>query len=121
MSSIDQSNTTQQNNTMSELNNPKKRGKNKQKKGQEDNVMEAGMTGGQDDFQPTKKRRRGGKDKGDKDKNKQDDLAEGTITGTGPVKSKKRKQKKTDDGDPTTTVNQQTDFGTSNPTQKDLL
>ena len=29
MSSIDQSNTTQQNNTMSELNNPKKRGKNK--------------------------------------------------------------------------------------------
>merc|ERR1719384_134169 len=61
MSSIDASNTTQQNNTMSELNNPKKRGKNK-KKGMEDNVNEAG---GEDNFQPTKKRRRGK----DKDKN----------------------------------------------------
>ena len=116
MSSIDASNTTQQNNTMSELNNPKKRGKNK-KKGMEDNVNEAGTVGGEDNFQPTKKRRRGK----DKDKNKQDDLAEGTITGTGPVKSKKRKAKQTQDADPTTTVNQQTDFGTQNPTQKDLL
>lgn len=70
---------------MSELNNPKKRGKNK-KKGMEDNVNEAGTIGGEDNFQPTKKRRRGK----DKDKNKQDDLAEGTITGTGPTKSKKR-------------------------------
>ena len=89
--------------------NAKKRGKNK-KKGLEDNVVDGGTMGG-DDFQPTKKRRRNK----DKDKNKQDDLAEGTITGTGPVKSKKRKNKKTEDGDPTTTVNQQTDFGTTNP------
>merc|ERR1719510_1403508 len=58
MSSIDASNTTQQNNTMSELNNNKKRGKNK-KKGMEDNVNEAGVGGvGSDDFQqPAKKRR----------------------------------------------------------------
>lgn len=86
MSSIDASNTTQQNNTMSELNNPKKRGKGGKKKGMEDNVNEAGTVGGEDNFQPTKKRRRGK----DKDKNKQDDVAEGTITGTGPSKSKKR-------------------------------
>lgn len=120
MSSIDASNTTNQNNTMSELTNPKKRGKGK-KKGQEDNVSEAGMGGvSQDDFQPTQKRRRRKGDKGNKDKNKQDDLAEGTITGTGPVKSKKRKAKVTE-ADPTTTVNQQTDFGTTNQTHKDLL
>lgn len=117
MSSIDASNTTQQNNTMSELTNPKKKGKGK-KKGFEDQVNDANIGGvGQDDFQPTKKRRRGK----DKDKNKQDDLAEGTITGTAPSKSKKRKKKQTEEADPTTTVNQQTDFGTTNPTQKDLL
>jgi len=73
---------------MSELNNPKKRGKGGKKKGMEDNVNEAGTVGGEDNFQPTKKRRRGK----DKDKNKQDDVAEGTITGTGPAKSKKRKK-----------------------------
>ena len=61
------------------------------------------------------------RDKGDKDKNKQDDLVEGTITGTAPQKSKKRRKKNVEEADPTTTVNQQTDFGTTNPTQKDLL
>jgi len=76
MSSMDASNTTQQNNTMSELNNTKKKGKGK-KKGVEDNVSEHGMGGlaSNDFIQPTKKRRR-------KDKNKQDDLAEGTVDGT---------------------------------------
>merc|ERR1719319_64257 len=105
MSSIDASHTTQQNNTMSELNHQKKRGGKNKKKGMEDNVNEAGTIGGEDNFQPKKKRRRG-KGDADKDKNKQDDLAEGTITGTGPSKSKKRKSKQTQDADPTTTVNQ---------------
>ena len=103
MSSIDASNTTQQNNTMSELNNGKKKGKGK-KKGTEDAVNEAGIGGvGGDDYssQPTKKRRR--KDK-DKDKNKQDDVVDGTITGAGPSKSKKRKKR--EQQDPTTTTNQ---------------
>lgn len=50
MSSIDVSNTTQQNNTMSELAGPKKKGKGK-KKGTEDNVHEAGIGGvGDQDF-----------------------------------------------------------------------
>jgi hypothetical protein len=94
MSSIDASNTTNQNNTMSELAGPrtKKGGKGGKKKGTEDNLNEAGMGGVMDnDFQPTKKRRRqkGGAD--GKTKNKDDDLAEGTITGTGPTKSKKRR------------------------------
>merc|ERR1712039_366 len=60
MSSIDNSNTTNQNNTMSELNNTKKTKKGK-KKGTEDNVSEHGMSNiGSSDFQPkeTKKRRR---------------------------------------------------------------
>ena len=54
----------------------------------EDNVNEAGIGGvGSDDFQQpaSKKRRR------NKDKNRQDDLAEGTIDA--PPKSKKRKNK----------------------------
>lgn len=118
MSSMDASNTTQQNNTMSELTKPKKKGKGK-KSGFEDQVNDASIGGAGDDYQPTKKRRR--KDKGDKDKNKQDDLVEGTITGTAPQKSKKRRKKNVEEADPTTTVNQQTDFGTTNPTQKDLL
>jgi len=55
MSSIDASNTTQQNNTMSELNNAGKKrakgGKNAKKKGTDDNLAEAGLGGlGQDDF-----------------------------------------------------------------------
>ena len=98
MSSVDASNTTQQNNTMSELNQTKKNKKNK-KKGMEDNVNEAGMVGvGSDDFQQpaSKKRRR------NKDKNRQDDLAEGTIDA--PPKSKKRKNKQQQQ-DPLTTVN----------------
>ena len=77
---------------MSELNNTKKKGKNK-KKGVEDNVSEHGMGGlGSGDFhQPTKKRRRK-----DKDKNKQDDLVEGAVDGSAPEKSKKRRRKKTE-------------------------
>ena len=92
MSSIDASNTTNQNNTMSELAGPRKKGGKGKKKGTEDNVNEAGMGGVHDsDFQPTKKRRRQ-KGAGDgKTKNKDDDLAEGTITGTAPNKSKKRR------------------------------
>lgn len=118
MSSIDASNTTNQNNTMSELNKTsnKKKGKGK-KKGMDDNVNEAGIGGvDDDDFPATKKRRRGK----DKDKNRQDDLAEGTITGAGPTKSKKRRKKQ--DAEQVTTTQQQTDFGTSVPTtQKDFL
>lgn len=86
MSSMDQSNTTQQNATIQELNQSKKKGKGK-KKGQEDNVADGAIGGvGQDDFsQPTKKRRR-------KEKAKDDDLAEGNMAGSsGPKKSKKRK------------------------------
>jgi len=98
MSSIDASNTTNQNNTMSELAGPKKRTKGGKKKGAEDNLSEAGINGiggvSKDDFQPAKKRRR---QKGDKTKGvKDDDLAEGTITGTAPSKSKKRRNKKED-------------------------
>jgi hypothetical protein len=101
--------TNQNNTTLSEL-NQKNAKKNKKKKGIEDNVAEAGMGGvGGDDFPGTKKRRRG------KDKQKQDDLAEGEVQ---PEQKKKRKKKQTD---PTTTTNQQTDFGTTNPTQKDLI
>ena len=71
---------------MSELNQTKKRGKNK-KKGMEDNVNEANVGGvGSEDFQPANKKRRR-----NKDKNRQDDLAEGTIDA--PPKSKKRKNK----------------------------
>jgi|Transcript_42353 hypothetical protein len=83
---------------MSELNNTKKKGKNK-KKGVEDNVSEHGMSniGSSDFHQPTKKRRR-------KDKNKQDDLVDGTVDGSAPTKSKRRR-KKQEQQDATTTVN----------------
>lgn len=102
---------------MSELAGSRKKHKNK-KKGTDDLVNEAGVDSvGKDDFsQPTKKKRRHGKDK---DKNKQDDLVDGTIEGSagGPTKSKKRKKKTVDtDQGQTTTANQQTDFGTTNPT-----
>jgi len=82
---------------MSELNNKsskKTKGKNSKKKGTDDNVNEAGIGGlGQEDFQPTKKRRR----QKDKDKNRQDNLAEGSVdNGTAPNKSKKRRKKQTE-------------------------
>merc|ERR1712060_280356 len=133
MSSIDASNTTNQNNTMSELAGPKKKGKGKGK-GKDtdgDNLGgDAGSVGGgiggvnNDDFQPTKKRRRNkgkGEGKGEgKDKNQGDDLAE--AGDAGPEKKKKRKKKKAQDTEAVTTTNQQTDFGTTVPTtQKDLL
>ena len=104
---------------MSELAGSRKNKKNK-KKGMDDVVNEAGVDSGKDDFMPTKKKRRHGKDK---DKNKQDDLVDGTIEGSagGPTKSKKRKKKTVDTDQGVTTTNQQTDFGTTNPTQKDLL
>lgn len=90
MSSIDASNTTNQNNTISELAGSKKKGKGK-KKGMEDNVQESGVAGvGDDDYAPTKKRRRvKGKDK---NKGKDDDVVDGTM-GAPPTKSKKRKKK----------------------------
>merc|ERR1712048_168611 len=104
MSSIDASNTTNQNNTMSELAGPKKKGKKgKGKDTDGDNLGgDAGSVGGgiggvnNDDFQPTKKRRRDkgkGEGKGEgKDKNQGDDLAE--AGDAGPEKKKKRKKKK---------------------------
>jgi len=123
ISSMDTSNTTQQNNnTMSELNSKSKtKGGKKKKQGQEDNLSEHGMTAGGELDQPqTKKRRRKGGN--DKDKAKDDDVVEGTVDGSAPVKSKKRKKKKANADDNVTTTNaQQTDFGTTNPTQKDFL
>lgn len=113
ISSMDASNTTLQagNNTMSELNS---KGKSKtkggkKKQGQEDNLSEHG--GDMDHAQPTKKRRRK-TDKGTDDgkgKNRDDDLAEGTIDGSGPTKSKKRSKKRKAqnvDDNVTTTQNQ---------------
>jgi len=64
---------------------------------------------GGDDFTGQSKKRRSRKDK-----QKQDDLQEGEM----PEQKKKRKKKQTD---PLTTTNQQTEFGTTNPTQKDLI
>ena len=105
MSGLDgQINSTNNNTTLSELNQSKKK-KNK-KKGMEDNVAESGMAGLGDNMPPSSKKRK-------KDKRNADELADGEM----PDGSKKRKKKKKA-VDPTTT--NATDFGT-NPTQKDLI
>jgi len=103
-SAVDVANTTGQNNTMSELTGKGSKKRNK-KKGVEDNVVEPGMAGvNSDDFGGSKKRKK---------KAKQDDLADGSV----PEKKRRRKA----NADATTTGAGGTDYGNTNPTQKDYL
>ena len=100
-------NSTSNANTISELNQKSgKKGKSGKEKSKDDNVSEAafGSVPGDGDLPQTKKRRRN-----HKEKNNRDDVTEGTI---GDVPKKKRRTK---------TPDPDTDFGTTNPTQKDFL
>ena len=117
MSQLDNSTTNQ--NTLSDMNlhqtgssSKKLKGDRKSKK-VDDNVVDSG-TLPDGDMPATKKRRRGGNNKGNKD-----DVTEGTIGETKKNEKKKRK-KKNEGADNIETTQQHTNFGTKN-TQQDFL
>lgn len=121
MSQIENSTTNANNATTGEIlqkSTKKLKGDSKTKK-TDDNVIVSGSGLGEDggdNMPPTKKRRRGGNAKANKD-----NVTEGTI-GDGSKPDKKKKRKKTEGADNTETGQQTTSNNlVTNPTQKDYL